>query len=468
MGDWNFLGGVLEEVHIHSTMVGKIWLTILFIFRMLVLGVAAEDVWNDEQTDFICNTEQPGCRNVCYDSAFPVSLIRYWVLQVIFVSSPSLVYMGHAIYRLRTLEKQRYCRKVALRRELELLDVEQVDFRKRVERELKQLEQAKLNKAPLRGSLLRTYIAHVVTRALLEVAFMLGQYLLYDHQQEALYRCAREPCPNVVDCFVSRPTEKSVFMVFMQAIAVVSLLLSLLEIVHLGYKRLKRGVLKEDRDDYYCSRSKTNSVVQQVCMSQGNKATIPTAPSGYTLLTEKEANGPTYPARISASHPFLHSVGRSYADMQREREDSTPSPPERNSNSNNTSSDTRSPLGFNPEHSQQLECESCTDPCLSGLLSPHPAVWSSDAVHRARRVSGPWNCSTVIEDNSSHTAATVQSQCPSLAGCATSFPKSDQRRCSRTHLSDSDSQHSPTLSPNHPPSLAASTSYRRAITDLRI
>jgi len=94
MGDWNFLGVILAEVHIHSTMVGKIWLTILFIFRMLVLGVAAEGVWNDEQSDFVCNTDQPGCRNVCYDQAFPISLVRYWVLQVIFVSSPSLVYKG--------------------------------------------------------------------------------------------------------------------------------------------------------------------------------------------------------------------------------------------------------------------------------------------------------------------------------------------------------------------------------------
>lgn len=55
MGDWSFLGGILEEVHIHSTMVGKIWLTVLFIFRMLVLGVAAEDVWNDEQVRFKTN-----------------------------------------------------------------------------------------------------------------------------------------------------------------------------------------------------------------------------------------------------------------------------------------------------------------------------------------------------------------------------------------------------------------------------
>lgn len=53
MGDWNFLGGILEEVHVHSAMVRKIWLTILFIFRTLVLGVATEEVRNDEQADFI-------------------------------------------------------------------------------------------------------------------------------------------------------------------------------------------------------------------------------------------------------------------------------------------------------------------------------------------------------------------------------------------------------------------------------
>lgn len=50
---------------------GKIWLTILFIFRLLVLGVAAEDVWDDEQLAFACNTKQPGCNNICYDDAFP-------------------------------------------------------------------------------------------------------------------------------------------------------------------------------------------------------------------------------------------------------------------------------------------------------------------------------------------------------------------------------------------------------------
>uniref|UniRef100_W5L7J2 Gap junction protein n=1 Tax=Astyanax mexicanus TaxID=7994 RepID=W5L7J2_ASTMX len=498
MGDWNFLGGILEEVHIHSTMVGKIWLTILFIFRMLVLGVAAEDVWNDEQADFICNTKQPGCRNVCYDRAFPISLIRYWVLQVIFVSSPSLVYMGHAIYQLRALEKERHCKKVALRRELEGLDPDHAEARKRIEREMRQIEQGKLNKAPLRGSLLRTYIAHIVTRSVVEVGFMLGQQLLYGNQLQPLYKCEREPCPDVVDCFVSRPTEKSVFMVFMQIIAAVSLFLSLLEILHLAYKKIKKGILefyphlKDDLDDCYGAKSKKNSVVHQVCISQGRKSTIPTAPSGYTLLHEKQANGPAYPPLVSGSSAFQpvklesHAGGRPGSDGQKDPKTSGPSPTEHNSNSNNTSNEARS-RADKPEQlledSQELETESSEYPTLLVTESAScPTTCPTNTTRRARKVSGPWNCSTVMEGNASDS----EESCSSLAGAGIhprvgqpvvhcrSFPKLDSRRSSRPQTPDSaadrssDSRHSPALSAKRRTSPASSVSSRRAATDLQI
>ncbi|KAK9956419.1 hypothetical protein ABG768_014154 [Culter alburnus] len=267
MGDWNLLGSILEEVHIHSTIVGKIWLTILFIFRMLVLGVAAEDVWDDEQSEFVCNTEQPGCKNVCYDQAFPISLIRYWVLQIIFVSSPSLVYMGHALYRLRTLEKQRHKKKAQLKVELE--ETEALEDHKRIEKELKKLdEQKKVRKAPLRGSLLRTYVLHILTRSVVEVGFIVGQYVLYGIGLAPLYKCERDPCPNSVDCFVSRPTEKSIFMIFMLVIAGASLFLNLLEIFHLGVRKIKQTIYgsKYNGDEDSVCRSKKNSMVQQVCI----------------------------------------------------------------------------------------------------------------------------------------------------------------------------------------------------------
>lgn len=499
MGDWNFLGGILEEVHIHSTMVGKIWLTILFIFRMLVLGVAAEDVWNDEQSDFICNTEQPGCRNVCYDQAFPVSLIRYWVLQVIFVSSPSLVYMGHAIYQLRALEKERHCKKVALRRELESVDTELVEVRRRIEREMRQLEQGKLNKAPLRGSLLCTYVAHIVTRSVVEVVFMMGQYILYGHHLNPLYKCEREPCPNVVDCFVSRPTEKTVFMMFMQVIACISLFLSLLEIMHLGYKKLRKGVLdfyphaKDDLDDYYVNKSKKNSVIHQVCMgtSVGRKTTIPTAPSGYTLLFEKQGNGPNYPL-LNASSAFVPIQGDTGAkpgsDSHKDSKEGVPSPTERNRNPINTSSETRSlPVdkrdepdeASSPHHEDECGSSECPT-LLVADTSSCPTL--SGIARKSRRFSPTWNCSTVKERNSSGSADSyhVNINMKPRSSCRAPKARILSKKLSRSPSPDSAEEHSSVSrhsresnspaasSPNHRVSAASSGSSRRAPTDLQI
>lgn len=494
MGDWNFLGGILEEVHIHSTMVGKIWLTILFIFRMLVLGVAAEDVWNDEQSDFICNTEQPGCRNVCYDQAFPISLIRYWVLQVIFVSSPSLVYMGHAIYQLRALEKERHCKKVTLRREMEAVDVELVEVRRRIEKEMRQLEQGKLNKAPLRGSLLCTYVAHIVTRSVVEVSFMMGQYILYGHRLKPLYKCEREPCPNVVDCFVSRPTEKTVFMMFMQAIACISLFLSLLEIIHLGCKKLKKGILDfypHLKDEYYVSKPKKNSVVHQVCVgtSVAGKTTVPTAPCGYTLLLEKQGNGPTYPL-LNASSAFVPIQGDAgtKSDRHKDGREAVPSPTEQNSNSNNTSSETHSPPVDKQEEPEEARvtleyptlpvADAASCPALSGITK------------KSWRASPPWNCSTLPEGNGSDSgdsylgggggSSSMKLRSGGGGPRARMLSKSDSKRPGRPQSPDSAGEmssasrhshesNSPAASPlNRRVSAASSGSSRRAPTDLQI
>uniref|UniRef100_A0A8C0BFN4 Gap junction protein n=1 Tax=Buteo japonicus TaxID=224669 RepID=A0A8C0BFN4_9AVES len=407
MGDWNFLGGILEEVHIHSTIIGKIWLTILFIFRMLVLGVATEDVWNDEQSEFICNTEQPGCRNVCYDEAFPISLIRYWVLQVIFVSSPSLVYMGHALYRLRALEKERQKKKAQVRVELESTELEMTENRKRLERELRQLDQRKLNKAPLRGSLLCTYVIHIFTRSAVEVGFMIGQYLLYGFHLDPLYKCQRDPCPNTVDCFVSRPTEKTVFILFMQSIATVSLLLNILEIIHLGFRKIKMGLC-----------------------------------GGYTFLMEKQTDTAVYP--VLNSPPMFQSVQNNCTESSsnythRNQENKSP---KRRPATNASDNQTRNTSTNNNEgllgklgteaHDVQKEAEKKhflvvtqnADIALSTCLRSFAEMPSQTSlrpnttfpitgIRRQHGIGSSWNCSAMVES----------------AGASTnSLPKNSNRR----------------------------------------
>ncbi|XP_522616.3 gap junction alpha-3 protein [Pan troglodytes] len=234
MGDWSFLGRLLENAQEHSTVIGKVWLTVLFIFRILVLGAAAEDVWGDEQSDFTCNTQQPGCENVCYDRAFPISHIRFWALQIIFVSTPTLIYLGHVLHIVRMEEKKKE------REEEEQLKRESPSPKEPPQDNPSSRDDR--GRVRMAGALLRTYVFNIIFKTLFEVGFIAGQYFLYGFELKPLYRCDRWPCPNTVDCFISRPTEKTIFIIFMLAVACASLLLNMLEIYHLGWKKLKQGV----------------------------------------------------------------------------------------------------------------------------------------------------------------------------------------------------------------------------------
>ncbi|XP_048174640.1 gap junction alpha-3 protein-like [Corvus hawaiiensis] len=231
MGDWSLLGRLLENAQEHSTVVGKVWLTVLFVFRILVLGAAAERVWGDELSGFSCDTQQPGCQNACYDSTFPISHLRFWVLQIIFVSTPSLVYLGHILHLVHLEEKAQ--QQAAAR----------AGSGARRQRPRQPQLPAGDTKARvcMQGAILRTYICNIVFKALLEVGFIVGQYALYGFQLKPLYTCSRWPCPNTVNCYISRPTEKTIFILFMLGVACVSLLLNLVEIYHLGLTKCRRG-----------------------------------------------------------------------------------------------------------------------------------------------------------------------------------------------------------------------------------
>ncbi|XP_036312855.1 gap junction alpha-3 protein [Pipistrellus kuhlii] len=254
MGDWSLLGRLLDTAQEHSTVIGKVWLTVLFIFRILVLGAGVEEVWGDEQSDFTCNTQQPGCENVCYDKAFPISHTRFWVLQIIFVSTPTLIYLGHVLHIMRMEEKKRGREEEKLKGDNLYLRPDGQCGSSNHSQKDKLILRDDWGKVQIAGALLRTYIFNIIFKTLFEVGFIAGQYYLYGFELKPLYHCDRWPCPNVVDCFISRPTEKTIFIIFMLAIACLSLLLNVLEIYHLGWKKLKQGMTNHDGPDTAASR----------------------------------------------------------------------------------------------------------------------------------------------------------------------------------------------------------------------
>ncbi|XP_069065350.1 gap junction beta-1 protein-like [Pleurodeles waltl] len=218
--NWAGLYATLGGVSRHSTSIGRIWLSVVFIFRIMVLVVAAETVWSDEKSSFTCNTEQPGCNSVCYDEFFPISHIRLWALQMIIVSTPALLVAMH-IAHLQHQEKKM--------------------LKMSGQGDAAHLDEVKKHKVRISGSLWWTYSLSVIFRIIFEVGFMYLFYVIYPgYKMIRLVKCSAYPCPNTVDCFVSRPTEKTIFTVFMLTTSGICIVLNVAELIFLIFRACTR------------------------------------------------------------------------------------------------------------------------------------------------------------------------------------------------------------------------------------
>lgn len=310
---WSFLTRLLEEIHNHSTFVGKVWLTVLIIFRIVLTAVGGESIYSDEQTKFTCNTKQPGCDNVCYDDFAPLSHVRFWVFQIIMISTPSIMYMGYAIHKIARSSDEERRKLHRLRKkppphprwrashhledvleEDEDDDAEPMIYEDTLEvQEAKPIQVSNTTKDPpkydgrrkiMQEGLMRIYVLQLMSRAVFEIAFLAGQYLLYGFRVSPSYVCGRFPCPHRVDCFISRPTEKTIFLLIMYVVSCLCLVLNVCEMLHLGIGTLRDTLrMKKNRG-------------QRMSYSYQFSRNIPASPPGYNLVMKTDK-----PSRIPNS-----------------------------------------------------------------------------------------------------------------------------------------------------------------------
>ncbi|XP_035169157.1 gap junction delta-2 protein-like, partial [Oxyura jamaicensis] len=218
-----------------------ILLTVVVIFRILIVAIVGETVYEDEQTMFTCNTLQPGCRQACYDQAFPISHIRYWVFQIILVCTPSLCFITYSVHRAAKRRERR--------RSFPLRPLPEPPAPAEEAKEPPPSAAPRGSKAGgrLEGGVSRFYVLQVAFRNALEMGFLAGQYFLYGFRVPASFECDRYPCVKEVECYVSRPTEKSVFLAFMFAVSGVCVLLNLAELNHLGWREVRRAAARGAR-----------------------------------------------------------------------------------------------------------------------------------------------------------------------------------------------------------------------------
>lgn len=175
---WSFLTQLLEEISNHSTFFGKIWLSFYIIFRIVLISLVGGSIYGDEQSNFLCNTMQPSCANVCYNAFAPLSHFHYFTFEIILISVPTIMYLGFAMNKIASINDDE---------DVTMMPVEnrgartKHDGRRRIKRD----------------GLMKAYVLHLFLRITLEAGFFYGQYILYGFAVIAEYQCTTSPAETL-------------------------------------------------------------------------------------------------------------------------------------------------------------------------------------------------------------------------------------------------------------------------------
>ncbi|KFV03191.1 Gap junction beta-3 protein, partial [Tauraco erythrolophus] len=156
-----------------------------------------------------------------YDHFFPISHIRLWALQLIFVTCPSLLVIMHVAYREDREKKNR-------------------------EKNGENCPKLYSNTGKKHGGLWWTYLLSLFFKLIIEILFLYLLHKMWDSfDLPRLVKCSNvDPCPNTVDCYIARPTEKRVFTYFMVGASSICIVLTVCEIFYLIFKRVVRRAQK--------------------------------------------------------------------------------------------------------------------------------------------------------------------------------------------------------------------------------
>ncbi|KAE8292624.1 Gap junction delta-2 protein Connexin-36 [Larimichthys crocea] len=196
MGEWTILERLLEAaVQQHSTMIGRILLTVVVIFRILIVAIVGETVYNDEQS-------------------------MYWVFQIIMVCCPSLCFITYSVHQSAKQRERRYST-VYLS-----LDKDQ---------DLKH-DSKKIKNTIVNGVLQNTENSNKEAEPDCRMSRTSPAQPCELPSQKL---DGRRAFPGSIS---SRPTEKTVFLVFMFAVSGICVVLNLAELNHLGWRKIKTAV----------------------------------------------------------------------------------------------------------------------------------------------------------------------------------------------------------------------------------
>lgn len=202
------------------------WLLILVFLRILILIFAGYPLYQDEQERFVCNTIQPGCSNVCYDLFAPLSLFRFWLFQLTILCLPYVAFVTYITHKVLS-DFVVFSDTAHRMKARSLIGIQQGSPQ---HGGLRKASYIQAEQSVLRN-FTGAYILQLLLRILLEAGFGAAHYYLFGFSIPKRFLCQQSPCTTTVDCYVSRPTEKTVLLNFMLGATALSLLFNILDVI---------------------------------------------------------------------------------------------------------------------------------------------------------------------------------------------------------------------------------------------
>ncbi|XP_039670620.1 gap junction delta-4 protein-like [Perca fluviatilis] len=239
---------------------------LMLVLRLPVLLLAGFTLFSDEQDRFICNTIQPGCSNVCFDVFAPVSVFHLWLFHLILLCLPHVLFATYVVHKvlLYPYFGGFYCDRS---RGGSPFSRENSSSSREVS-----LHKAPLHELQREWGAPRFYCAYflvVILQILVEVVFGAGQFFLFGSSIPRSFLCYEAPCTSGVECYISRPTEKTLMLNLMLAVASLSILLSLVDLVSsmkaMVRWRTQREMLMEEM-----SKGEQSSMFTTTTMTEDN------------------------------------------------------------------------------------------------------------------------------------------------------------------------------------------------------
>lgn len=286
------------------SLLGKIWLMLVVLLRMAVVVLAGYPLYQDEQERFVCNTLQPGCSNVCYDLFSPISHFRFWFIQTVSILLPYAAFSVYVLHKVATYIVRKHCLvhgcrgNKGLSNPKDLKECCRSDLVNRLDCDVDNLGVLNFSGA---------YAVHLFFRTLIEAAFAAAQYFLFGFFVPERFSCYHSPCTSTVDCYISRPTEKSIMMVFIWSVTSLSFLLSLADLVY----ALRQMTARSQRNKQLANSHRENEGLLNIPPAQSGSSSSPqnqdcqalngsqTSDGSCSLLSEEEEEAALHPEEVS-------------------------------------------------------------------------------------------------------------------------------------------------------------------------